>query len=275
MNGPHSGFDSTRAIGGLALSEGHVVDELVQIVDLDGADVLEIGGAVDADRIQDLGVRSWTSLDVTVRVNSAASSILGRAEQLPVCSSSVDVVFSSNAFQFVEIRSTFAEIRRVLRPGGLLLAHFGPIWGAIDGHQLEYVSFRGQDLVFWQDPLIPPWGHLRYDRSGLLEVLSSSLESELAEILVTHIFDSDTINRRFFEDYIDELLASGLEWVSVDASSDLDYKLSPPKYVMGAPLATSLDELQDYWSRRRGRPCDLSIRDVRLVARRPIAMDLW
>ena len=68
--------------------------------------------------------------------------ITADAEALPVASRSIDLVFSNLALQWCDPQRAFAECRRVLRPGGLLLfASFGPdtlkelraAWTAVDG----------------------------------------------------------------------------------------------------------------------------------------------
>ncbi len=66
------------------------------------------------------------------------------AEQLPFQSGAFDLVFSNLMLQWcVDIDATFAELQRVLRPGGLLLfTSFGPdtlkelrdSWAQVDGH---------------------------------------------------------------------------------------------------------------------------------------------
>ena len=53
--------------------------------------------------------------------------ICGDAESLPLASDSVDMVFSNLAVQWCDPQAVFAEFRRVLRPGGLLMfTSFGP-----------------------------------------------------------------------------------------------------------------------------------------------------
>lgn len=65
-------------------------------------------------------------------------------ESLPLADASVDLIFSNATFQWCnDIRGTFGECLRVLRPGGLLMfTTFGPdtlwelrdAWAAADGH---------------------------------------------------------------------------------------------------------------------------------------------
>lgn len=53
--------------------------------------------------------------------------ICGDAEQLPLADASMDLVFSSLMLQWCDAEKVFAEVRRVLRPGGLFLfTSFGP-----------------------------------------------------------------------------------------------------------------------------------------------------
>ncbi|KDA40924.1 class I SAM-dependent methyltransferase [Frankia sp. B2] len=191
------------------------------------------------------------------------------AEQMPVPDGGADAVFSSNAFQFVDVPAVLAEVHRVLRPGGLLYAHFGPIWSAVDGHQLEYVRYREQDLLFWRDTLLPPWAHLAYSRDELRALLASALPADLIDLLVWHVFDSDTVNRMFFEDYVQAALGSGLDWVQVSATHELDYRLDLPAFDPSLLRTVDPGQLAARWSARRGAPTRPGPRDVLMVLRRP------
>lgn len=76
------------------------------------------------------------------------------AEALPLADASVDLLFSNLTLQWcADLERTFAEFRRVLRPGGLLLfSTFGPdtlkelraAWAAVDGgaHVNEFVDMH-------------------------------------------------------------------------------------------------------------------------------------
>lgn len=82
--------------------------------------------------------------------------LCGDAEQLPLVSSSIDLVFSSLAVQWCEqLPALFDELYRALRPGGrMLIATLGPhtlwelkaAWQAVDGY--EHVNrFPATDVV--------------------------------------------------------------------------------------------------------------------------------
>jgi SAM-dependent methyltransferase len=258
-----------RVRNGLALSEDAVFADFAARVRLDGAAVAEIGGSVPVEVVERHGVARWHAIDPNrdaVTADGQGYEVLrARAEDMPLPDASVDAVFSSNAFQFIDVVATLTQIRRVLRPGGLLYAHFGPIWSGIDGHQLEYVTYEGRDLVFWRDTLLPPWAHLAYDRDALAALLAGALPADLAELLVWHVFDSPTVNRFFFEDYVAAAMDSGLRWVEVSASTHLDYKLDLPAFDPRAVREVAEDELTATLSRERGRPTQVGYRDVLMV----------
>jgi len=76
------------------------------------------------------------------RLGSRRQYVAGDFGQLPLADASMDLVFSSLALQWCRPEAVFAECRRVLRPGGLLLfTTFGPdtlrelrqSWSAVDG----------------------------------------------------------------------------------------------------------------------------------------------
>ncbi|PPK65005.1 class I SAM-dependent methyltransferase [Actinokineospora auranticolor] len=256
---------------GLALSEDAVFADFADRVPLSGADVVEIGGAVPVEVTAAHGVASWRAVDPNreALVDGHYAVVRARAEDLPLPDESADAVFSSNAFQFLDVSATLAQVARVLRPGGVLHAHFGPIWSAVDGHQLEYTRYDGRDLLFWRDTLLPPWAHLAYTREELVALLSSAVAPDLVEVLVRHVHDSTTVNRMFFEDYVAAALGSGLRWERVEASSVLDYAIEPPAY--DSALLREVDEaaLSAHWSARRGSPTSVGYRDVLMVLRKP------
>lgn len=264
---------SVHQAAGLALSEDAVFADFASRVPLHGAVVAEIGGSMPVEVAEEHGVARWCAIDPNRTPTTSASGryevLRARAEDMPLDDASVDAVFSSNAFQFIDVAATLAQARRVLRPGGILHAHFGPIWSAVDGHQLEYVQYEGRDLVFWRDTLLPPWAHLAYTRDELTAVLASALPADLVELLVWHIHDSPTVNRMFFEDYVAAALDSGLEWLQMAASRHLDYSFELPAFDQSLVRDVVEKDLARLWSSRRGSTTQLGVRDVLMVLRRP------
>lgn len=263
----------TTAVAGLAVDEAGVFTDFASQVDLESAVVAEIGGSFPADVLVQYGVRKWYSIDpdrpAEQEPGGVREVITARAEQMPLPDAGVDAVFSCNAFQFLDVAASLAQARRVLRPGGVLYAHFGPIWSAVDGHQLEYVTYADRPLTFWDDTLLPPWAHLAYSRGELRALLRSGLPHDLADLLVRHVHDSTTINRLFFEDYVQAALDSGLEWVEVAACEEVDYAIDPPWYDPALLRASDPAGLSARLTRQRGQSTRLGPRDVRMVLRKP------
>ncbi|WP_424186884.1 class I SAM-dependent methyltransferase [Actinokineospora sp. G85] len=264
---------TTSAETGLAMSEDEVFADFARRVDLAGAVVAELGGAFPPELLAANGVARWYSVDPHRQARRDAGGLrevlAARAEELPLPDASVDAVFTCNALQFIDVGPAFAEAFRVLRPGGLVHAHFGPIWSGVDGHQLEYVSYRGKPLTFWEDTFLPPWAHLLYGKEELRALLRSGLDHELADLLVWHVHDSPTINRAFYEDYLAAVAASGLEVVEAATADQLDYPITTPDYDPALLREPDLAALAAAVSARRGAPTRLGVRDVLLVLRKP------
>jgi len=81
--------------------------------------------------------------------------VCGDAERLPLADGSVDMVVSNLTLQWCRPEQTFAEFRRVLRPGGLLMfTTFGPdtlkelraAWGAADASVHVHAFLDMHDL---------------------------------------------------------------------------------------------------------------------------------
>ncbi|MFJ8228459.1 class I SAM-dependent methyltransferase [Streptomyces sp. NPDC094448] len=244
-------------------------------MNLSGAVVAEIGGSFPASLLAENGLAKWYSIDPNREAGISESGIrevlAARAEDIPLPDESVDAVFSCNAFQFINVPEALAEIRRVLRPGGLLYTHFGPIWSAADGHQLEYVRYGDRDLAFWRDTLLPPWSHLSYPPEELRALLRSGLPEDLADLLVWHVHESDTVNRMFLEDYVAAALDSGLRWDTVAASAHLDYEIVPPRFDPALLREVTRADVAAAVSERRGRPTQIGARDVLMILQKDTA----
>jgi SAM-dependent methyltransferase len=217
----------------LSLDENVVMHEFEKRVRLPPGTVLvEIGGDAGRSWAQRLDIDEWHSVDPRNEndVTGAVTRWRACAESMPFASESTDAIFSCNALQFVNVVPVIAEAYRILRSGGIFYAHFGPVWSGPDGHQLEYVRYHGRDLQFWQDTLLPPYAHLRFSPDELRSVLSSRLRPDLVEVLVAHVFESETINRLFVEDYLEAFSSSPFAIREFVTSAFLDYSIDTPQY---------------------------------------------
>jgi SAM-dependent methyltransferase len=126
-----------------------------------------------------------------------------------------DVVFSQNVLEHVHgLEQAWAEMKRVLKPGGTFFCHFGPLWSHSFGHHW----YSETDDSF-SSP-VPPYGHLSLTRTELLQLARSGTKvftperAAAKEYLLggacNKLFPSDY--RRIFRDNPDFQLA---EWVEV------------------------------------------------------------
>ena len=108
-------------------------------VEVGGRDVLDIGcgtGGIDLSLVQDYGAATVHGLDVEETVigrAAAAAEAAGLSDRarfstiapgpLPIADAAVDIVFSKDAMIHIPDKpAIYAEILRVLRPGGLFVA---------------------------------------------------------------------------------------------------------------------------------------------------------
>ncbi len=87
-----------------------------------------------------------------------------QGEALPIADESVDAVFSDNVFEHIaDVRAVTAEVRRVLKPGGVAYIIVHPFAAWSGGHHLDIMVHSG-DKRAAGNTRIPPWDHLRENR---------------------------------------------------------------------------------------------------------------
>lgn len=98
---------------------------------------------------QDLGLKRW------LPGQNHPQAIAGDAESIPLADNSVDLVYANLSLQWCEPNSSFREIHRVLKPGGLLMfTTLGPdtltelrqAWAQVDDYPHVNVFFDIHDV---------------------------------------------------------------------------------------------------------------------------------
>lgn len=131
--------------------------ERFELIRMGPATVLDVGagtGAVTRELMTHYRKARFTALDPAPAMLRLARGraprwrrlrgVAGRAESLPIADDTFDVVFSNLALQWVtDLPAAFAEVQRVLRPGGVFMfSCFGPdtlaelraAWAGADAH---------------------------------------------------------------------------------------------------------------------------------------------
>ena len=260
----------------LASDQETVFARFRELGSLAGATVLEIGGLLDEELVGGAGVARWWAVDprnpdtATGGDAVVVRPLRGEASSVPLPDGSVDRVFSSNAFQHVhDLPETLAEAARLLRPGGMLYANFGPVWSAPDGSHVEDLEWQGRRYQFWEGALLPSWSHLVFDEAELTAVLTPIHGAGLAGAIAGYVHRSRWINRLFFDDYVRIFEQSPLTVVALGGCPDLDYDYRPPKPPAAVAGRLDPDRLAAEVRARHGDDkTTLDARDVEVVLRR-------
>src|SRR5262245_4511007 len=125
---------------------------------LDELDVLDVGcsGGIIADELHRRGARV-IGLDIDVpglskaraRFAESASFFCADSERMPLADASVDVVICNHIYEHVvDPEQLFAELRRVVRPGGLLYLGLGNRLGVVEPHyRLPFLAWLPRPLA--------------------------------------------------------------------------------------------------------------------------------
>ena len=115
--------------------------------------------------------------------------------RIGVPDASFDAVFSTDTFEHVmDLGFAFREIQRVLRPGGLLVTQFGPLFYSPYGYHLRWACQV-------------PWAHLIFGLQPVLE-----LRNQCAGTTMTaNTWEETGLNRRRFVEFKQAAVDAGLE----------------------------------------------------------------
>ena len=138
--------------------------------------------------------------------------------RLPLPDASVDAVFSTDTFEHVmNLELAFLEIFRVLRPGGVLRAAFGPLFYSPYGYHLQWACQV-------------PWAHLVFGLAPILELRFEHAGTRLP----AKQWEDTGLNRKRFGDYRAAARVAGFELLRFDALP-----------VRGLSIATKVPGLRD------------------------------
>ncbi len=186
-------------------------------LDLSTTDVLEVGSDIDKRVVREFarrGARRVFGINPALDDLGSSSTDEGLPSNIKVGKGdvralefedeSLTFVFSVAVFEHLtDFPRCLSEMYRVLKPGGFLYAHFGPIWSSSLGHHVCAYA-NGEEARHW-DPRknpVPNFAHLLLGRQELERVLRGKVSDALLREILVWIYDSTDINRLFYEDYV-------------------------------------------------------------------------
>lgn len=216
---------------------------------VEGKRVLEIGGSNHPRELTHnrLGARQWICLDTvwheddlkrrmplhygvekTIDIGSASTAIRdlppylickGRVEDIPAAwHDQFDSVVSIAAFEHInDVCLAIENIYNVLnKKDGACHISWGAIWSGFNGHHIHPVTLSNGTLYKWtMQP--DPWSHLLLNQSEFAAALvGKGANEEAATIVSEAIYESDIINRVFFDDYVQAFTAAPFKRVHLD-----------------------------------------------------------
>jgi len=186
-----------------------MIDQFNSIRSLKGSLVLDIGASPHGYALirameQDTALYIGIGLDIEesryIIGNSGNSGMLlkmdGTALQFP--DNMFDGVISISTFEHISnIDAAMTEIARVLKPGGLSLISFEPVWTCSYGHHLHHFGECAN--------LLKPWSHLIHKPENLKEKLIDKwpLDAPLTlDQAIEWIYFGNSINRKTINQFI-------------------------------------------------------------------------
>jgi ubiquinone/menaquinone biosynthesis C-methylase UbiE len=174
---------------------------------LKGKSVLELGCNTRGDFIGDVArhypLKEGVGINICLRETYRLSPTLrlqpGDIRKMEFDDSYFDVLISSAVFEHLhDFSIALREMYRVLKPGGFVYSHFGPIWSGSYGHHL-WLEKDGQ-LFTYHNTLLPPYCHLLMTPEQVMYWLREQDHPYSREI-TDYVFRSPDQNHLMFSDY--------------------------------------------------------------------------
>ena len=201
---------------------------------------LDIGASANEINFISNYVKSVTGINISENylksdyLHKNAKIMIMDGRQLDFPDSSFDFVYSINLFEHIhDIGNSIDEQLRVVNKDGYCFATWYPTWSSSKGHHVmeamvknweKEASIETQNYVN-NGSIIEDWGHLLYTKVEMQNKLSKVLKNEkITHIINNFIYDSQELNRLFFDDFLKILQSKKLEIITIKKQQEI-----PPK----------------------------------------------
>ncbi len=131
-------------------------------------------------------------------------------------------IFSVSVFEhLLDFEYCLGEMHRILMPGGMVYADFGPIWSSSLGHHV-YAN-AGNEIARHWDPRLNPlddFSHLLLSKYEMKQSLVNRVSSPLRDEILEWVYAGVDINRLFFEDFLKMIKSSPFEIISMEKDEE-------------------------------------------------------
>jgi SAM-dependent methyltransferase len=195
-------FNSTRPDMDAVRAYNHsMVESLNKLHPIADKALLDVGASPHGYTLEHslkMGVSSYVGIGLGVAEeievnhrNNTGRLMKMNADDMAFESGTFDLILSLSTFEhFFNCPQVLREMYRVLKPGGIVLINFQPIWTSSCGHHLHHIPVM--------DEVIPPWAHLLWSEESMLEVCTNRWPADASMSLkevIEWIYHSDEINR--------------------------------------------------------------------------------
>jgi len=187
------------------------------VIDFSGKDVIEVGGCELPYLVKKYRPKSWTSIDISdARLDLLDKDAIPEFYHFHKMSitdtsfndNSFDYIYSIDCFEHISgLDAAFNEMYRILRPNGILISKFGPIWSSPVGHH-TWIQHNDK-LWHFNDNIFNDWYQLAYAKEDFIKILTDQYSEEIVKKFAIYIYDSNDINRLVDSDYLNIIKKSG------------------------------------------------------------------
>lgn len=251
-------------LGKIAQNEIEVFNNFKNCFSIKDRKILEVGGCLDENLLKNEQIALWHSVDPLNSKNYYKDHFKYSKSTIHSCklkSNFYDYCFSSNAFEHInDFKTGMQLIYNSMKEGGIVYAHFGPVYSGPDGHHLQGLELDGIIYNFWDGNLIPHWSHLALDKHEFYKLFSAKYNEKNARLITEAVFISNWINRLFFEEYLTAFMNTGFKIQHLETTQEVDYQYS----VTGI----STERLKQLAYQKLGKSRDIETRDVLVILKK-------
>ena len=168
--------------------------------------VLEVGGTTPKEITERLNVSSWSCVDPDRASNDISTDNYKQYK----CNISefdkdcdFDLIYSTNCFEHISnLEESITRMYELLKPEGRLSSLAGPIFSSYKGHH-TWINTEEYGLIDFNNVKIEKWGHLIYSEEELFNKLTKYYNEKISTKIINQIFHRQSINRLFFDDYVE------------------------------------------------------------------------